>query len=35
MLGLVIGGVFAVVVAAIVGIIFIRLARREGGGPKR
>ncbi len=35
MIGLVIGGVFAAVVAAIVGVIFVRLARNEEKDRKR
>jgi hypothetical protein len=33
MIALVIGGAFAVVGSAILALIFVRLARRERGGP--
>jgi hypothetical protein len=33
-IGLVIGGVFAIVVAAVVAFLFVRLARREEAGRK-
>jgi hypothetical protein len=35
MIALVIGGVFALVGSAILALVFVRLARREGRGPPR
>jgi hypothetical protein len=34
MIGLVVGGVFAVILSAVLAILFIRLARKEDGRPR-
>jgi nitric oxide reductase large subunit len=34
MIGLVVGGVFAVVASAVIAFLFVRLSRRERGGPR-